>query len=75
MCELCENKVEYATIEDGFLYMEDVNLPKATITFPVHFCPWCGKDLNVHAHDLPKITPRAWKYQMQEQEEENDINH
>lgn len=72
MCDLCEGKgLDYAKIKNGWLYMSDDAFPEAVFTFPVHFCPWCGKKQK-DERMMPKITPRDWKYQMQEQEAEND---
>ena len=72
MCKLCEGKLTNRRVEDGWLYLEDDQLPNAIISFPVHFCPWCGKKMDGE-RIMPKVTPRDWKYQMQEQEAENDI--
>ena len=72
MCKLCENKLDYAKIEEGWLHLQDESLPNAVITFPVHYCPWCGTKLEERM--MPKITPRSWKHQMQEQEAENDLD-
>ena len=70
MCKLCEERTTYAWIDEGWLYMEDVKIPNGVVTFPVHYCPWCGRELR-DGRVMPKITPREWKHQMQEQEAEN----
>ena len=72
MCKLCDNKLDYAKIEEGWLYLEDESMPKAVITFPCHYCPWCGEDMSGDERMMPKITPREWKEQMREQEAENE---
>lgn len=46
MCKLCEGKLEYAKIKEGWLYLEDEQLSDAVITFAVHYCPWCGDKLS-----------------------------
>lgn len=72
MCKLCGGKLDYAYIEDGWLYIESEILYKAKeISFPISFCPWCGAKLTEKERMMPKVTPRDWKYQMQEQEAEN----
>lgn len=71
MCKLCENKLDYAKIEEGWLYLEDESIPDGVITFPCHHCPWCGEEMR-EERTMPRITPKEWKYQMQEQEAENE---
>ena len=76
MCKLCENKLDYAKIEEDWLYLEDESLPNAVIAFPCHYCPWCGVKTSRGSFDfgrmMPKITPHDWKEQMREQEAENE---
>ena len=70
MCKLCENKEEGIRIKGGWLtYIDDDYELKAVI--PMSFCPWCGEKLKGKERMMPEITPREWKYQMQEQEAEN----
>lgn len=71
MCKLCEGKLTNRKIEEGWLYLEDDQLPNAVIAFPVHYCPWCGRKLR-DERMMPRITPKAWKEQMQEQEAERE---
>ena len=71
MCKLCENKLDYAYINEGWLYVTCNNCcSKDTSEIPIHFCPWCGEKLKEKESMMPKITPRDWKYQMQDQEAE-----
>lgn len=70
MCKLCENKLDYAKIEEGWLYLQEESLPNAVITFPISYCPWCANKL-AQGRMMPRITPKEWKHQMQEQEAEN----
>lgn len=67
MCVLCENKSASASLVKGWLYLERNGV---SIQFPVHYCPWCGKEQE-DERMMPKITPREWKWEMQEQEAEN----
>lgn len=71
MCNLCDNQLDYAKIEEEWLYLEDDELEGVVITFPCHYCPWCGKKMNGERM-MPRVTPKTWKHQMQEQEAEND---
>ena len=81
MCKLCENKIDYAWIEEGWLYLMSESLSDAKITvpsdavvtFPCHYCPWCGKIMR-EERMMPRITPKEWKHQMQEQEAENEVD-
>ena len=73
-CKLCEQKLDWAWIDEGWLYMQHPNTKEEMLTFPVHFCPWCGKKFD-EERMMPKITPKEWKHQMQEQEVENEIDH
>ena len=70
MCKLCEGKLINRKVKDGWLFIIDDQLPNGSIAFPVHYCPWCGKEQE-DERMMPKITPREWKWQMQEQEAEN----
>jgi hypothetical protein len=70
MCELCNNHLTYAQIKGGWLYLIEEGDSDAVITFPIEYCPWCSKKIT-EQRMMPKITPRDWKYQMQEQEAEN----
>lgn len=70
MCKLCEGKLNYANINNGWLILKDEQLPEALITFPASYCPWCGTKQK-NDRFMPKVTPREWKHQMQEQEAEN----
>ena len=67
MCKLCENKSRAGKIVKGWLYLERNG---KTIEFPVHHCPWCGEKQK-EERIMPGITPREWKWEMQEQEAEN----
>ena len=68
MCRLCEDKTSIGKIKHGWLY---IHWEGGDGTFPVHFCPWCAKKIK-EERMMPKITPRDWKYQMQEQEVDNE---
>ena len=70
MCKLCEGKIANRKVKDGWLFLIDEQLPNGKIAFPVHYCPWCGEEQE-DERMMPKITPREWKWQMQEQEAEN----
>ena len=70
MCKLCEERTDYAWIDKGWLYMEDAQIPNGVVTFPVHYCPWCGRKLD-DERMMPKIVTRDMKEQMREQEAEN----
>lgn len=72
MCKLCENKLPYARIDNGWLYIESNIDPGCRAVFAVGYCPWCGKEIT-DSRMMPKITPKEWKYQMQEQESENEL--
>ena len=68
MCKLCEGKYETAHIdENGWLHVQVTGNKVSFTCFPISYCPWCGEKVNQKLK-LPKITPRDWKYQMQEQE-------
>lgn len=72
MCKLCENKLNYVHIHEGWIYINcNYCGGQNTANLPINFCPWCGEKLNGKERMMPKITPRDWKYQMQEQEAEN----
>ena len=72
MCRLCEGKYETAYIdENGWLHVQVTGNKVSFTCFPISYCPWCGEKVNQKLK-LPKITPRDWKYQMQEQESENN---
>lgn len=72
MCKLCENKLDYAYIYEGWVYIKCNNCgTQDTTGLPINFCPWCGEKITGNKSIMPKIVPRAWKYQMQEQEAEN----
>lgn len=68
MCRLCENKTSIAKINDGWLCIDWDN---GGARFPVHYCPWCAKKIK-EERMMPKVTPKYWKYEMQEQEAENE---
>ena len=71
MCKLCDGKYESAHIdENGWLHVRVIGDKVSFTCFPINVCPWCGKQVEQKIK-LPKITPRDWKYQMQEQEAEN----
>ena len=71
MCKLCEGKLDYARIEEGWLYIESEIDKVYDMTFPCSYCPWCGEKMP-DERMMPRITPRSWKHQMQEQEAENE---
>lgn len=71
MCKLCEERATYAWIKEGWLYMEDSQIPNGVVTFPVHYCPWCGRKLD-DERMMPKIVTHDMKEQMREQEAEQD---
>ena len=72
MCKLCEGKYETAHIdENGWLHVQADGDKVSFTCFPIGYCPWCGEKVNQKLK-MPKITPRDWKYQMQEQEAENE---
>ena len=73
MCKLCEERTTYAWIDEGWLYMEDAQIPNGVVTFPVHYCPWCGRELK-DERMMPKIVTRDMKEQMREQEAEEAEN-
>lgn len=68
MCKLCDNKLSYAKVKDGWMY---IDVDNCNFSFPIHYCPWCGEKLKGKERMMPRITPRDWKYQMQEQEAED----
>ena len=73
MCKLCEGKYETAHIdENGWLHVQVTGNKVSFTCFPISYCPWCGEKVNQKLK-LPKITPRDWKYQMQEQEAEREM--
>ena len=70
MCRLCDGEYETAYIDEhGWLHVMVIGKDNTFTCFPIHFCPWCGKKVE-DKMKLPKITPRDWKYQIQEQEAE-----
>ena len=72
MCGLCDgtSKMSYAEVKEGWLHLYTEEVKDGMIAFPVTYCPWCGEKVK-DSRMMPKITPRDWKYQMQEQEAED----
>ena len=74
MCKLCDGEYETAYIDEhGWLHVMVIGQDNTFTCFPIHYCPWCAKKIKDQTK-LPKITPRDWKYQMQEQEADNELD-
>lgn len=70
MCKLCEGKLDYARIEEGWLYIESEINKVYDMTFPCSYCPWCGEKIN-NERMMPRIVTHHMKEEMREQEAES----